>query len=265
MIINKTIQIDFQRNRPPQVIEVMQNDALTRSVSISLLDGGEPWAVPEGVTASLAYRLLCGDGGWYDTLPDGSAACAVEGSTVTAILAPQVLARAGTVTAALVLQDASLNQLSTFGFQLNVKANPAAGESVSNVYYNLRTLGQINSAVEEIRARLDALEKSGLPALGDAYEGQMLYVSGGVLVPLRLGPGLSIRDGVLYVSGGAEGPEEAVGTVTASVDEDGGLHVYLDGAEIEPVVDDDGDLTWPGLELVLDENGNATLQVKEDA
>lgn len=38
----------------------------------------------------------------------------------------------------------------------------------------------------------------------DSYEGMLLYVVGGVAVPLKLGPGLSIRDGVLHVSGGGE-------------------------------------------------------------
>ena len=33
---------------------------------------------------------------------------------------------------------------------------------------------------------------------------------------------------------------------------------------IAPVVDAAGDLTWPGLALVVDEAGDATLNVKED-
>lgn len=47
------------------------------------------------------------------------------------------------------------------------------------------------------------------------------------------------------------------------VDDAGSLRVYLDGVEIEPVVDDSGDLTYPGLELAVDEAGDATLKVKE--
>lgn len=96
-----------------------------------------------------------------------------------------------------------------------------------------------------------------------SYEGHLLYVSGGVALPLKLGPGLSIRDGVLYVSGGTDEPETPVGVVTAEVDADGAFRVYLDGEEVVPVVDDAGDMTWPGLEIVVDEAGDATLKVKE--
>lgn len=38
----------------------------------------------------------------------------------------------------------------------------------------------------------------------DSYEGCILYVVSGVAMPLKLGPGLSIRDGVLNVSGGGD-------------------------------------------------------------
>lgn len=97
----------------------------------------------------------------------------------------------------------------------------------------------------------------------ESYEGCLLYVVGGVAKPLKLGPGLSIRDGVLYVSGGTDEPEEPVGVVTAEVDGDGVFRVYLDGVEVAPVVDDAGSLTWPGLSVVVDEDGSMTL-VKED-
>ena len=41
------------------------------------------------------------------------------------------------------------------------------------------------------------------PQLGGAFEGKLVYVSGGTVTPLKLGPGLRIENGVLYVSGGA--------------------------------------------------------------
>lgn len=92
-----------------------------------------------------------------------------------------------------------------------------------------------------------------------AYEGQLLYVVGGVAMPLKLGPGLSIRDGVLQINIATSGD-----AVSINIDDDGILHVYQDGAEVIPVVDDAGDLTWPGLDLVIDDAGDATLQVKEE-
>lgn len=112
-------------------------------------------------------------------------------------------------------------------------------------------------------ARLKVLETLGLPKFDASYEQKILYVVNGVAVPLALGPGLVVRDGVLYVTGGAGEPEVPVGAVTTDV-VDGDLRVYLDGVEVVPVVDAAGDLTWPGLALVVDEAGDATLKVKED-
>lgn len=91
------------------------------------------------------------------------------------------------------------------------------------------------------------------------YEGQLLYVVGGVALPLKLGPGLSIRAGVLQINIATSGD-----AVSINIDDAGILHVYQDGAEVIPVVDDAGDLTWPGLDLAIDDAGDATLQVKEE-
>ena len=51
---------------------------------------------------------------------------------------------------------------------------------------------------ETLAQQLKKIEESIVPR--PEYEGQLLYVVDGALVPLRLGPGLSIRDGVLYIS-----------------------------------------------------------------
>ena len=94
-----------------------------------------------------------------------------------------------------------------------------------------------------------------------AYEGMLLYGGpGGEVLPLKLGPGLSIRDGVLYVSGGGGVPEQVV---TVSVDEGKALRVWLDGAEVAPVIDESGALSWPGLNFIIGADGVATLSVKE--
>ena len=95
------------------------------------------------------------------------------------------------------------------------------------------------------------------------YEGKLLFVQNGVAIPLALGPGLVVRDGVLYVVGASpEEPEKPVEGVTTEV-VDGDLRIYLDGQEVAPVVDAAGDLTWPGLRLTVDADGNGTLTVKE--
>lgn len=160
MMIHKTIKIDMTNGGSEPVVEAVQNDSCTRAVDIELLADKTAWTVPDGVKASLAYRTMDGTGGWYDTLPDGTDACSIDGNVVTVILAPQVLACAGVITAVLVLQNEALKQLSTFGFRIRVQPNPAAGEGISNAYYNLKDLGEINDAIARMQKALTNIEQS---------------------------------------------------------------------------------------------------------
>ncbi|MBQ6852368.1 MAG: hypothetical protein IJO04_05000, partial [Oscillospiraceae bacterium] len=91
-------------------IFAMQCDANTRAVEVTLTAGGVAWTPPERTAVSVAFKKPDGKKGWYDKLPDGSDACSVSGNVVTAILAPEVLTAAGEVRAAIVFQDANLNQ-----------------------------------------------------------------------------------------------------------------------------------------------------------
>lgn len=214
-------------------VEVALDDNLTRAVRCRLRENGAEWTPPEGATASVAYLLPDGTPGRYSTLPNGSAAAVIDGSSVVAILSDRITAQTGAVAVSVVLTLGEA-QLATFPFRVNV--------------IGIQTL--TNPAT--------------YPSLGAEFEGLLLYGGpGGVVTPLKLGPGLSIRDGVLYVSGGTDEPETPVGVVDTTVDESGTLRVYLDGVEIIPVVDDAGTLTWPGLLLVVGDDGGTTL-VKED-
>lgn len=216
-----------------KVVEVAHNDSGSRKVKCLLRSGGELWMVPEGVSVAVGYTLPDGTPGLYDTMPDGTAAGTVDGSTVTVQLSDAILSASGAVDVAVELRKDGA-KLHTFPFRVNV----IGGNPLSN--------------------------PETFPALGAAFEGLLLYGGpGGTLLPLKLGPGLSIRDGVLYVSGGTDEPETPVGVVETTVDENGTLRVCLDGVEIIPVVDDAGTLTWPGLLLVVGDDGGTTL-VKED-
>lgn len=137
MNITQTIEIDLGLPRPPRTIHVVAGDSETRFVSVELWAHGAEWIVPDGVTASLAYQKQNGTGGWYDTLPDGEAACAIDGNIVTVELAPQVMAVPGIVQAALVLRGTDGEQLSTFEFYIDVKSSPAGAEPNGD-YYRLR-------------------------------------------------------------------------------------------------------------------------------
>lgn len=215
-----------------EVIPAMQGDG-ARCLLASLMANGEPWVVPEGVRVGIAYTLPDKSDGYYNQLTDGSPAATVAGNLVSVTLAPVLTTQAGTVKLSLVLRQGA-KQIATFPLQLKVQA--AVG----------KVLGE------------------DVPVQQDGFEGRLYYGGpGGTIIPLALGPGLVVRDGVLYVVGASpEEPEKPVGAVTAEV-VDGDLRIYLDGQEVAPVVDAAGDLTWPGLLLTVDADGNGTLAVKE--
>lgn len=215
-----------------EVIPAMQGDG-ARCLLASLMANGEPWTVPEGTNVGIAYTLPDKTADYYDRLTDGSPAATVAGNLVSAILAPVLTKQAGTAKLSLVLRQGE-RQIATFPLQLKVQA--AVG----------KVLGE------------------DVPVQPDGFEGRLYYGGpGGTIIPLALGPGLVVRDGVLYVVGASpEKPEKPVGAVTTEV-VDGDLRIYLDGQEVAPVVDAAGDLTWPGLRLTVDADGNGTLTFEE--
>ena len=211
------------------VIEAVQGDGV-RVIAARLMEGAEPWPVPEGVTAGIGYELPDKTGGYYDQLRDGTPACMIAGNRVTAAIDGSLTAIPGNVKLAIVLRDSAGGQVATFPITMRVAKRPG---------------------------RIGAEEMAPV----SAYEGMLLYGGpGGEGRPLKLGPGLSIRDGVLQVSGGGGGPVQGV---TVSVDEGKALRVWLDGAEGAPVIDEAGALSWPGLDFIIGADGVATLSVKE--
>lgn len=213
-------------------VDAVQGDGV-RVIAARLMEGAEAWPVPEGVTAGIGYELPDKKVGYYDQLRDGAPACMIAGNLVTAAIDGSLTAAAGNVKLAIVLRDGSGGQVATFPITLRVAKRPG---------------------------RIGAEEMAPV----SAYEGMLLYGGpGGEVLPLKLGPGLSIRDGVLYVVGvSPEEPEQPVGVVTTEVVY-GDLRIYLDGQKVTPVVDAAGDLTWPGLLLTVDADGNGTLTFKE--
>ncbi|MDO5545917.1 MAG: hypothetical protein Q4F81_08865 [Eubacteriales bacterium] len=134
-------QISVDLNRPGiQTVPAMQHDGQTRAVEVSLQCDGQPWQPPEGVTAAIGYEKPDRTRGLYDKLSDGTAAVTLSGSSATVVLAAQMLSVPGTVRACLVFQDDSLNQLSTFPFQIQVQVNPAADAPQSQDYCRLQWL-----------------------------------------------------------------------------------------------------------------------------
>lgn len=211
------------------VIDAVQGDGV-RVIAARLMEGAEPWPVPEGVSAGIGYELPDKRSGYYDQLPDGAPTCMIAGNLVTAAIDGSLTAIPGNVRLSIVLRDSDGGQVATFPITMRVAKRPG---------------------------RIGAEEMAPV----SAYEGMLLYGGpGGEVLPLKLGPGLSIRDGVLYVSGGGGVPEQVV---TVSVDEGKALRVWLDGAEVAPAIDEAGALSWPGLNFIIGADGVATLSVKE--
>ena len=108
-VTNKiTVHLDDPWLLPP--IDVMQGDAYTRELELTLYSGGVAWPVPDGTSVAVAYHGASGKG-IYDTLPDGSAACSVSENVVAATLIPQVLAVPGYTKVTVVFTDGDGKQL----------------------------------------------------------------------------------------------------------------------------------------------------------
>lgn len=161
MQITKQIKIDMVNRNLTEPVYAVQGDSNTRVVVAKLFENNIPWEVPENVTAAVAFSKPDGTKGLYDALPNGDEAVTVDGNTVTAILAPQVLTFPGETTSAVVFHDSELNQLATFPFLIRVAANPAAGQGVSNDYYKYTSIEDINKAVDEALAELQEAKDSG--------------------------------------------------------------------------------------------------------
>ncbi len=150
MQITNHLEMDLSQNPLPKVLEAVQGDS-ARAVRLSLKNNGEPWEIPQGATALLRYRNADGTGGVFDTLPDGSPACAISGNNLTVFLPAQALGVAGETKVQAVLEKEG-KQLSTFAF--SVLTQGAASGGGSGEYTNLSRWLQDN-ALPELQTYID--------------------------------------------------------------------------------------------------------------
>ena len=135
MLITSTISADLRAPGFPPLVYAVQGEQYSRQITMHLYDGGLPWTVPGGVYIAMRYSKPDGTKGYYDTLPDGSPAWSVSGSTVNVFVAPQMLTVPGFVIAQLeIIQNQSI--LASFSLRLKVEANPAATLTQSEDYVN---------------------------------------------------------------------------------------------------------------------------------
>lgn len=168
MIITHKIKIDMCRRSVPENIDAVQGDGNTRAIQITLTADSVAWEIPSGTTAAVAFLKPDGTKGLYDKLPNGDAAISMSGNTVTAIMAPQVLTCVGAVMASIVFYDRDMDTLATFPFRITAARNPAAGEQVSNDYYEFTTLEEVNEAVKAAIASLEKAKEDFMAETGKA-------------------------------------------------------------------------------------------------
>lgn len=140
MKVTAKIKLDLRSQNYGSSVYAVQGDGGSRCVEAALLDGGKPWNVPAGVTAAVAYKKPDFTKGLYDKLADDTPAVTVSGSTVTVVLAKQMLTVPGSVQACIVFNNAALDQLTTFPFTVAVAANPVIGAEPSDDYIRLQWL-----------------------------------------------------------------------------------------------------------------------------
>ena len=125
------ITLDFSNPGLPQVIDVMQSDAQSRFIGITLYDGGVPYSAPSGAVYTVEYH---GQGanntGWYDTIQFSSGtrkAVVVSSSSpnvVTLELAEQALRVNGKVEVSLCVVNNTGYKLNTFPIVCRVTGAP---------------------------------------------------------------------------------------------------------------------------------------------
>lgn len=152
------IRMDFNGSPKPVPVYAMQNDVNSRAVEISVYQDGKPYEGLDALTPAVAFEKPDGTKGLYDKLPNGESALAISGNVVTVMLAPQVLTCAGLVFASIVFYSQDMvDTLATFPFQIYVEKNPGAGQQISNNYYYLQNMEQVNEAYTELLNRVITL------------------------------------------------------------------------------------------------------------
>ena len=133
MQVTSQLYMDLTTPGLMPVLEGVQGDS-ARVVALTLTENGKPWEIPQDVRVMVRYRHESGQGGVFDTLPDGKAAYSFTGNVLTLTLPSQAWGEAGStkVQAVLLQED---RQLSVFAFAL--QSERAYAGSVEGEYTNV--------------------------------------------------------------------------------------------------------------------------------
>lgn len=144
MTITHSIKIDMVKRPVTPRVHAMQYDTNTRIIEIELTANGEKWLPPDGVYFALSYRKPDGKKGFYNKLAEDVSAITVEENKVAVTLAHQVLTTTGTVDAALVMNNEAADRLASFPLEICVEADPSAGTTQSDDYFNCGGIPQVS-------------------------------------------------------------------------------------------------------------------------
>lgn len=152
MIITHKLEMDLQQRGMLPRIDVVQGDANTRVLELTLFSNGEVWNVPEDAAVWMRYCKSDGTKGVYDTMPDGTAAWNAVENVLTVVLAPQMLTAAGAVLGQVEIVQ-GVASLATFTIQISVDRNVAAGAVQSEDYVNMLQWmeGELDKLLEQAR------------------------------------------------------------------------------------------------------------------
>lgn len=173
MKITHKISMDLDRYSVPG-FDAVCGDRYTRELEIALYAGGQAWEIPAEVSVSVRYQKPDGTGGFYDLLPDGSAAWGIQGNVIALVPAPQTMSVPGCVIMTVCL-TAGEREISTFQILMNVR--PAVGmvpADSGDYWYLSGSLPQPEDAAEgevlvvdsvDSQGRVTGLKTAGTPGL----------------------------------------------------------------------------------------------------
>ena len=135
MLLTKEVTLNLKYREKPVTMDAMQGDS-GRVLVVHFTAGETGWEIPEDTQVVLQYCCADGTGGCYDSLPDGKAACSVNGDVLTVCLIPELCAVAGTTKLQVTVFSGGA-QISAFPVEIRV-AEQVSGEAANSEYYNLQ-------------------------------------------------------------------------------------------------------------------------------
>ena len=161
MTTTHELTLDLHKKGELQRIDVVQGDAGTRLVELTLEASGGPWEIPAEAQPAVRYLKPDGSSGVYDQLSDGGSAFRFDGNVLTMELAPQLLTCAGPVQVQVELSYQE-QRIATFTFLIVVEQAVAMdGETGDYVNWTKIHLPQVTEAEQGQYLQITQVDEAG--------------------------------------------------------------------------------------------------------